>query len=48
VILTTLEEYGTWLTALVNKALKLQRPLPDGMLEIVSAGRRSDQPKKVH
>jgi putative SOS response-associated peptidase YedK len=45
VILTTPEEYETWLTAPTEKALKLQRPLPDDMLEIVAEGQRSDQPE---
>jgi putative SOS response-associated peptidase YedK len=44
VILMTPEEYETWLTALAKEALKLQRPLPDDMLEIVAEGQRSDQP----
>ena len=45
VILTTPEEYETWLTAPAEEALKLQRPLPDDMLEIVAEGQRSDQPE---
>ena len=45
VILTTPEEYETWLTGPTEKALKLQRPLPDDMLEIVAEGQRSDQPE---
>jgi putative SOS response-associated peptidase YedK len=45
VILTTPEEYETWLTAPAEVALKLQRPLPDDMLEIVAEGARSDQPE---
>jgi len=45
VILTTPEEYETWLTAPTEEALKLQRPLPDEMLEIVAEGQRSDQPE---
>jgi putative SOS response-associated peptidase YedK len=44
VILTSPEEYEIWLTAPVEEALKLQRPLPDDMLEIVAEGQRSDQP----
>jgi putative SOS response-associated peptidase YedK len=35
VILTTPEEWETWLTAPANDALKLQRPLPDGSLKII-------------
>ena len=38
VILTTPEEYETWLMAPAEEALKLQRPLPDDMLEIVAEG----------
>jgi putative SOS response-associated peptidase YedK len=45
VILTAPEEYETWLTAPAEVALKLQRPLPDDMLEIVAEGARSDQPE---
>jgi len=40
VMLTTPEEYRTWLTAPMEEALKLQRPLPDDRLRIVSGGRR--------
>ncbi|MBM6593723.1 SOS response-associated peptidase family protein [Microvirga sp. BT291] len=42
VILTTDEEYEAWLTAPLEEALKLQRPLPDGTLEIVARGERAD------
>lgn len=35
VILTTRDEIETWLTAPVDKALTLQRPLPDDMIRIV-------------
>ena len=45
VILTTPEDYETWLTAPADVALKLQRPLPDDMLDIVAEGARSDQPE---
>jgi putative SOS response-associated peptidase YedK len=45
VILTTPEEYETWLTAPTEVALKLQRPLSDHLLEIVAEGARSDQPE---
>ncbi len=44
-ILTTPEEYEIWLSAPAHEALKLQRPLPDDMLEIVAEGSRSDQPE---
>jgi len=46
-ILTTPEEYETWLTAPTDGALKLQRPLPDALLEIVAEGQKSDQPEPV-
>jgi len=45
VILTTPEEFETWLSAPVEEALKLQRPLPDDALEIVAEGHKSDQPQ---
>ena len=42
VILTTKDEIETWLTAPVDEALKLQRPLPDGTLRIVAKGNKKD------
>jgi putative SOS response-associated peptidase YedK len=42
VILTTQEEIETWLTAPADDALKLQRPLPNGMLKIVATGKKKD------
>lgn len=42
VILTTPEEYETWLTAPVAEALKLQRPLPSALLQIVATGSTED------
>lgn len=42
VILTRPEEWRTWLTAPTEQALRLQRPLPDGALEIVLEGARED------
>ncbi|MFC4171368.1 SOS response-associated peptidase [Microvirga sp. GCM10011540] len=45
VILTTPEEYEIWLNAPTEEALKLQRQLPDDMLEIVAEGQRSDKPE---
>ena len=42
VILTTAGEWETWLTAPTSEAMKLQRPLPDGMLKIVARGERKD------
>jgi hypothetical protein len=40
VILTTREEIGTWMTASAVEALKLRRPLADGMLMIVARGEK--------
>lgn len=42
VILTRPEEWRRWLTAPVAEALPLQRPLPDGTLQIVAEGVRED------
>ena len=42
VILTTQDEIEQWLTAPTAEALKLQRPLADGMLKIVARGAKSD------
>jgi putative SOS response-associated peptidase YedK len=42
VILTTPDEVETWLTAPVEEALMLQRPLPDGSLRIVARGVKED------
>ena len=44
VILTTAEEFDLWLEGEIVEALKLQRPLPDGMLNIVARGEREDPP----
>ena len=43
VILTTAEEIETWMTAPPEEALRLQRPLHDGMLQIVARGERKDE-----
>jgi putative SOS response-associated peptidase YedK len=43
VILTTPEEIDTWLEAPSNEALQLQRPLPDGSLQIVARGEKQDE-----
>jgi putative SOS response-associated peptidase YedK len=42
VILTKPEEWRLWLTAPAADALRLQRPLADGMLQIVAEGVRED------
>jgi putative SOS response-associated peptidase YedK len=42
VIFTTNAEIEWWMTAPVEEALKLQRPLPDGTLKIVASGERED------
>jgi putative SOS response-associated peptidase YedK len=42
VILTTAEEIDTWMTAPTPAAMKLQRPLMDGALQIVARGQKSD------
>jgi putative SOS response-associated peptidase YedK len=41
-LLRTAEEIDRWLAAPVEDALELQRPLPDGTLEIVAVGQRQD------
>jgi putative SOS response-associated peptidase YedK len=43
VILTTPEECGIWLTAPVDEALHLQRPLPNALLSIVARGEKQDR-----
>jgi putative SOS response-associated peptidase YedK len=42
VILTTEAEREAWMTAPAAEALELQRPLPDGTLEIVATGEKED------
>jgi putative SOS response-associated peptidase YedK len=42
VILTEAADIETWLTASVDEALKLQRPLPNGSLRIVATGPKYD------
>lgn len=42
VILTTPEECETWMTAPWEQAKSLQRPLPDGSLEIIARGVKQD------
>ena len=44
VILTNQDEIETWMSAPVEEAPRLQRPLPDGALQIVATGRREDAP----
>jgi putative SOS response-associated peptidase YedK len=43
VILITPDEIETWMTATHEDALRLQRPLSDGVLKIVAQGERKDQ-----
>jgi len=47
VILTTPEEVETWMTAPWEVAKALQRPLPNGVLEIVSVGPRQDARREL-
>lgn len=42
VILTRPEDWRRWLTAAVAEALQLQRPLADGLLQVVAEGVRED------
>ena len=42
VILTTPEEVDAWMTAPAQKALMLQRPLPDSVPRIVARGEKED------
>jgi putative SOS response-associated peptidase YedK len=44
VILTTPEEVDLWLEAETPDALKLQRPLPNRILQIVARGEKEDPP----
>lgn len=44
VILTTQAEVEMWLTAPKEEVISLQRPLPDGVLKIVSVGHKEDPP----
>lgn len=44
VILTRPDEWAQWLGAPITRALELQRPLPDGELDIVAEGSREDAP----
>ncbi len=41
-LLTTAEEYETWLTAPIEEELTLQRSLPDDALVVVARGAKHD------
>jgi putative SOS response-associated peptidase YedK len=43
VLLTTEQEFDSWLQAPVNDAIALQRPLPNDLLRIAATGEKSDQ-----
>jgi putative SOS response-associated peptidase YedK len=47
VILTTEAEIEQWMTAPAEEALKLQRPLPDGVLKIIARGAKEDPPPEA-
>ena len=42
VVLTTEGEWDQWLTAPVDEALKLQRPLPNETMRVVMTGEKED------
>ena len=42
VLLTTREEVETWMSAPASEALKLQRPLPDGLMRILGRGDQAE------
>jgi putative SOS response-associated peptidase YedK len=43
VLLTTKQEFDTWLNGPVNEAIALQKPLPNELLRIVAKGEKSDR-----
>lgn len=44
VILIDQDEIETWMVAPAQEALRLQRPLPEGVLRVVATGQRRDSP----
>ena len=47
VILTQTEELEAWMAAPWADARALQRPLPDGALQIVACGEKEDPPPRT-
>ena len=47
VILTATEECKIWLSAPADEALRLQRPLPDGLRQLVARGEKQDPPSET-
>ena len=43
VILTTPDDLATWMKAPAEEAITLQRPLPDGALQVVAHGKKKDE-----